>query len=444
MSPVPSPSSSASEASRPVLWDVVEEHFQEAAFLWMQRERSLRAPDLLLADVAEGDEYRLVAHLEGLLHAGPRAAERLLLPALAEGQPGEVAVAALALLASETRDWTEAVLAALPETEQPAALLGGVALSPRATVEVALREGFPKWDTPVQALVLEALALRRVEAGALLSSARTSHEPALLAAALRAARFVERDIALELVGRGLSHREPLVRDAAIETGCIIGHRHAWHCCRRVIEQGEPRPRQALLALATGGEAEVLPLISGLLARTELRAEGLWALGFSGRSAAIELLLSLLREGESAAAEPLAFVSGLPLEKLLAPSAEDAEEEETSDEVEEGAVFPGPAALKGTARLEAIEEWWKAMRPRLSTEGRYLLGRPCSQETLLAALEGAPMRRRSGLAWELAVRTRGAFQVEPRAWSWEQRASIHAATRVAVRFQMGPFARYMSA
>ncbi|WP_158501649.1 TIGR02270 family protein [Vitiosangium sp. GDMCC 1.1324] len=426
-----------------MLWDVVEEHFQEAAFLWIQRERSLRAPDQLLADIAEGDEHRLVAHLEGLLHAGPRAAERLLVPALRESQAGEVAVAVFALLASEARDWTEAVLAALRETEQPAALLGGVALSPRAAVEVALREGFPMFDTPVQALVLETLALRRADAGGLLASVRTTSEPALLAAALRAARFTDRATALDLVGRGLAHGHPAARDAAIATGCIVGHREAWLRCRRVIE-AEPLPRQALLALAAGGEVAVVPLLGGLLARPDLRAEGLWALGLSGRLAAIELLLSLMREGDPAAAEPLALVSGLSLEKLLAPSEDEAEDDASVEaEPDDGAVLPGPVALKGTVRFEVIEGWWKATRPHLSAGGRYLLGRPWSLESLLAALEEAPARRRPGLAWELAVRTRGAVQVEPRAWTWEQRDSLHAAARAATRFQAGPFARFMS-
>ena len=427
-----------------MLWDVVEEHFQEAAFLWIQRERSLRAPDQLLADIAEGDEHRLVAHLEGLLHAGPRAAERLLVPALRESQAGEVAVAALALLASETRDWSKAVLTALPETEQPAALLRGVALSPRTAVEDPLREGFPKFDTPLQALVLETLALRRADAGALLASVRTTREPALLAAALRAARFTDRVTALEWVGRGLAHGYPAARDAAIETGCIVGHREAWLRCRRVIENAEPLPRQALLGLATGGEAAMVSLLGGLLARPELRAEGLWALGFNGRPAAIELLLSLMREGEPAAAEPLSLVSGLSLEKLLAPAAGEAEEDSSvTAETDDEAALSGPVALKGTVRLEAIEDWWKATRPHLDAEGRCLLGRPWSLEALLAALEEAPARRRPGLAWELAVRTRGAFQVEPRAWTWEQRNSIRAAARAATRFQAGPFARFMS-
>jgi uncharacterized protein (TIGR02270 family) len=410
-----------------VLWDVVEEHFQEAAFLWAQRERALQAEDHSLAEVAEGDEYRLVAHLEGLLHAGPHAAERLLVPALREGLPGEVAVAALALLASEDLDWAGEVLSALAGTEHPAALLGGLALSPHASVDGLLRERFPEWTPEVQALVLETLALRRADPEALLALMRTPSEPALLAAALRAARFADPRMALDLVGRGLVHADPTVRDAAIAVGCTFGHREAWQHCRRILEQGEPCPRQALVAWAMGSEAKDLPLLLALLSQPDLSADVLWALGLSGRLEAVEALLARLREGEQAAAGPLVLVSGLPLRKLLEP-AEQQEED-----------APG----QGGVRLEAIETWWKTAKPRLPAKGRYVYGRTWSLEALLTALAEAPGAWRPDLAWELAVRTRGAAWVEPRAWSWEQRQALQAAGRQAPRFQVGPFSRFMS-
>jgi uncharacterized protein (TIGR02270 family) len=420
------------QTSGPFLWDVLEEHFQEAAFLWMQRERSLLAPDQSLSDVSEGDEYRLVAHLEGLLHAGARAARKLLIPALREGLPGEVSVAALVLLSSDGEDWTAEVLDALPETEHPAALLAGLSLSPRATMESALRARFPALAPSLQALVLEALALRRVDPGALLDSARTTDEPTLLKAALRAARFSRGPTLAELLARGLSHGDPGARDEALATGCIFGHRESWLRCRRVVEQAEPLPFQALVALAMGGEAKELQLLEARLSRPESRAEVLEALGLGGRPASIETLLALLRQDEPAAAQPLALVSGLPLSSLWVPS-----EQEPEDAAPEGV----PAG--GTVLLAAIEAWWAHARPRLPAEGRYLVGRPWSLETLLTALDVAPGPCRPSLAWELAVRTKGALQVETRAWSWTQRELLGTAVRLAPRFQSGPFVRFMS-
>ncbi|MFP2932939.1 hypothetical protein ACLESO_48880, partial [Pyxidicoccus sp. 3LG] len=105
--------------------------------------------------------------------------------------------------------------------------------------------------------------------------------------------------------------------------------------------------------------------------------------------------------------------------------------------------PPAPAMKGTVLLEAIDSWWTAARPHLPAEGRFLLGRPWSLESLFSALEHAPGAWRPGLAWELAVRMRGKLQLEPGAWSWEQRELLRTAARDAGRFQAGPFARFMS-
>ena len=198
-----------------------------------------------------------------------------------------------------------------------------------------------------------------------------------------------------------------------------------------------------MALAVGGEAKELPILLERLSRPVRCVEALWALGLAGRLVAIESLLALLREGEPAAAGPLALVSGLPVAKLLV-TAEQEEDASAQDEPEDGAALPGPVMMKGAVLLEAIESWWKVAGPRLPAEGRYLCGRPWSLESLAAALGEAPGPWRPGLAWEPAVRTRGALQVEPRAWSWEQRGVLGTAVRHAPRFQAGPFARFMSA
>src|SRR5262245_29023441 len=79
-----------------VLWDVVEEHLDDAAFLFEQWERALVAPDYTLSEVAERLEPRLFAHLDGLEIAGAEVVPRLLEPQLWSELREEVFVAALA------------------------------------------------------------------------------------------------------------------------------------------------------------------------------------------------------------------------------------------------------------------------------------------------------------------------------------------------------------
>src|SRR5262245_29573732 len=81
-------------------WDILEEHLDEAEFLWGMWEHALRAPNYDLDEVARGPEERLLAHLDGLVAGGPAVAPRLLVPALDAREPHRVAAAAAALLAS--------------------------------------------------------------------------------------------------------------------------------------------------------------------------------------------------------------------------------------------------------------------------------------------------------------------------------------------------------
>jgi uncharacterized protein (TIGR02270 family) len=52
-----------------IIADVIEEHAEEAAILWLQRDAAVWAPDYNLHDLCELDE-RIEAHLDGLRIAG--------------------------------------------------------------------------------------------------------------------------------------------------------------------------------------------------------------------------------------------------------------------------------------------------------------------------------------------------------------------------------------
>src|SRR5690242_10365122 len=85
-----------------MIWNVCEEHLDEAAFRWTQWERALEAPDFTLVDTAEWEE-RARAHVEGLVAGGVAVEEKLLVPALEEEEPGRVSSAALALVEGRQR-----------------------------------------------------------------------------------------------------------------------------------------------------------------------------------------------------------------------------------------------------------------------------------------------------------------------------------------------------
>jgi hypothetical protein len=96
-----------------VLWDVVEEHLDEAEFGVEQFERAMQSPLLTLERLAGGCEGRLLAHVDGLLVGGAPVYERLLKPLLDSPDAGQCArLTAAGLVAIEAGHF-DALTAAL-------------------------------------------------------------------------------------------------------------------------------------------------------------------------------------------------------------------------------------------------------------------------------------------------------------------------------------------
>lgn len=438
--------SPAVHRSRRILWPVVEEHFEEAAFLWMQRERQLLEVDTTLPELAEGDEARLLAHLEGLVIAGLPAAEYLLLPALSAGDPDKAAVAALALLASRERDWGPTVLEVLVEGDEDSrpGLQRALELSQRPDLDAHLRDMLPGAKPELQARVLHMFARRQADTGPFLHTLPPRAEPPLWIAALRAARFTAPAVALPLFRHALELPHPAVCEAAIATGLLLNQRSALHLCRQLVARQAPQLRLPLLALARGGLPQDLELLMQGLAHSSLRDEVLWALGFSGHPAAAQPLLEAM-QGEHAprALHAFATLTGLPLEpRFLEPANAEDSKEGTEGEAQEqpGAELPPPASQPGSVHVEAVAAWWHQARARFEPHQRYLRGRPWTRQALLQALEESPLRHRPLLAWELAVRTRGSCQVESGTWAWRQHQQLAAAE--SLRWPLSPFDSFL--
>lgn len=446
-------------------WDVLKEHLQEAAFLWKQRQRSLLASDYVLAEIAEGDEARLLAHIDGLVIGGRPAAERLLVPALEGEETPSIVAAACALLESKEPDWLPTVLDWFVQgaDEVRAGISLALSLSGRADIISSLGKRFPSLDASDQVFALEVLRSRQADTGLALTQLAAEREgPALLIAAIRAARFAPNATADVLIRQGLEDPEPRVRDAAIETGLVHGSRMAWARCRQLIEAGEPEARPALLAFALGGEQAELEALIAAVGDPARRSEALWALGFSGRLAAAEAVLAALREeGDRVALESFALMTGLPVASVLEEDDEDEDEEEddwaeedeepSEEEEVEGseedsalAALPGPEELPGKVRVATVEAWWKKARSSFEPGGRYLLGRPVKPESLPALMEEVPMRRRPVFGWEFAIRSRGTVRLEPLAWSFTQRKQLVAARELRPDSLTRAFSRLFSA
>lgn len=429
----------------PILWDVVEEHLQEASFFWRQWERALFSSEESLDDVAGGDEHRLKMHLDALLVAGGAISQRVLRPALEATDDFIAGPAAYALLESMGQQALPPVLDALvnAEDEKRRELCRAVALSSRPDLDAALIQALPRYEAPLQALLVKCLASRHADAGSVLESLYPNENTSLRAAVIQASRHTEHGRAHRLVQRGLEESHPQVRDAALLTGLILGSRAAWWQCRSAVRTQSPQLRGLLLALGMSGDPAEVEVLLSAMEQPSLRTSAIQALGLSGQRAAADALLGVLTTQEAVlAAESFSAITGLVMSSDLIEEATSSDDDEPAGQWESSPWGPRAPAIRGRVRADRVDAWWKNARSRFEPGRRYLQGHLWTPELLIQALEVLPTRRRPPLALELAIRTQGAVNVETTAWTSRQRGQLLLARQLRPGIPVGSFDSFM--
>jgi len=422
--------------------EVLEDAFSDACFLVMQWERALLSPRFTLAEVMHGPERRLRAHLGVLETGGPEVLARMARPCLQEEDTEKVWVASWLLLARGTDKDVAAVLEFLQREEAPRrSVVRVLELSERPGLAMHLRPLVEREAEPdLAAAVLHVLTMRGESPGAeALSRALAHPTPEVRLAALRAARRFPREADAAGVTSALGSAAPELRAAARVAGLVQDPRTRWRAYPEALEAPDVAGRTARLLLAIGGEASGLERLTPLLAQPALRADTLWALGFSGRVAAAEACMPWLDDASLGplAAEAFSSVTGLKWEGRTAREREDEEENETQPEDERTPTWPCLDNDLPVPVAAEVERWWAEGRKNFNPSTRYLAGLPCTAARLVEALETRPMRGRGPLALELALRTGGLLSVETRTWTAVQRIQLQAAHGQGAHVRMRP-------
>lgn len=411
------------QRARPILWDIYEEHLDEAAFLWGQWQAAQAAANYTLSEVAEGPEERLLAHLDGLVLGGRPVAERLVLPALAEDDSCRVTAATWVLLQAEDADYFQVVWEALTTTnERPRrqALTRALELSHRADLPQLLLERLHKSEPEVQACIIEATSGRGPDVVARLSlqTFNDATHPELLGAVLRAVQRAPDASFASLCERGLTSDDEQTREAALETATLLRVPQARAACRRLVAERAKGLRLAIAVLALGGDAKDRARLIEWSKAPDLALSTLWALGFTGRVDVAELLLGLLDDAEVAplAAESFCAITGLVMEgHFVAPGKSGSLDEPFDDAGPVPEVKPEDDLLvPEVARLRA---WWQSNKPRFDANVRYAFGAPWSVQALEVAMSRSPTWRRQGL--RLGLGAEAAARVDLRQWARRQ-------------------------
>jgi uncharacterized protein (TIGR02270 family) len=410
-------------STRQILWDIYEEHLSEAAWLWGEWEQSLDSPLYAIGDVASGPEERLLAHLDGLVLGGEPVAKKLLLPALAGEDAGEVAAATWALLQAEDADHQDAVIEALKAAPPPAvaAMARAISLSPAADISRLL----PMWNDgapAVQAMILDLVGPREpLWARERLDAMFRGGQPVAIVAALRAVRRARDRDFLEHVRMALPSPQPEVQRELLTTGLVLGLKETWTLCRSAAAAPGENRRLALGLLAISPDPKDRDFVRAKATEPETARDGVWALGFCADVPAVDALIQAMANPETAkiAGEAFTSITGVPLVGILAKPGKTV-----GPEVQEVGPDDPPPVVRADDYLaepnpEAVAKWWGRERARFNPVLRYLGGQPRNPDVLRPALATAATWRREVLSIELTLSQVGAPGVALRDWAKNQ-------------------------
>ena len=414
--------------------DLVEESFDEAAFLWRRWETELTSPTRNLDEVYWWAEDRLQGALEGAI-VGDASAIGLAVKALRSNEPERVAVAAAVLSSIPSDRASAAFTRALARARGPMlhAMLRAVELmAPDRTLRSAA--AIFAGAEPVHAAALCRLkTFRRVPPGNELATAFASDDPVIRVEALRAAALADPVRAESYIAAGLNHGHPDVQYAAVESGLLRQVQGAWETALDLGGRRSPAAGRHLNLVALFGGAGEHEVIYQALPVPELQTAAIWALGHVGTVRAIDACVAGMRHEPLArtCGEAFSWMTGIDLERegLARPKVPDEAPAFEDDDLD-ASLIPKAEDLWSLPDADAVQRYWQTRRSDWPPNVRRIRGQVASRELLLTSIERGPMLRRSDLVFELRVKTGGRYDVEPRAFAARQRQMM-AASRAAV-------------
>lgn len=396
---------------------IVDQHFEEASFLWLLRDRAVSAPHYSLKDLAKLDD-RVEAHIDGLRVAGEVGWE-LIEPSLEQGEPGEVFAAAVLAFESLDEDRMQLVVEAGVATRDLSrgliSALGWLPVEKAATlIDRMLAAELPA----VRRVGVAASAAHRRDPGASLKNALLNDDLVLRARAAKAVGELGRADLLPQLRENLKTDDDPCRFYSAWSGTLLG-------------QGDsPRVLRAFAVSESSYGEEATKIVAR---RMELASAHDWQKelaqspptvrlavtcgGVIGDPASIPWLIEQMENPELAriAGESFTMITGVDIayedleaekpEGFEAGPTENPEDENVEMDRDEDLPWPNPAL---------IQKWWGQHKDQFQNRTRYLLGRPIASEHLQHILRTGRQRQRYAAALELAMLRPGQPLFEVRA------------------------------
>lgn len=397
--------------ARAFIPDVLDEHLDEMAFLWGQRQNALRSPTHTMRELADL-EQRIEAHVEGVLVVGDESLP-LLEAELSVGDGLRVFASAYTLLRRRDASSASFVLDAF-RTSQGEGLNGlRQALSHESLdpIQPDVESLFQSAPTPTAVAAAEALAFHgvlRVTAPEI-ERFLADEDPGVRQGGWRLVGYLGLPLEAKAYAAAVRDEEPAVRRTALEAGAWCGEPGVLALGRMVAENPTLENLDALELLAVLGGPDDLSLITTIGRAQELGPERFHLLGAYGHPGVIDLILDGITDPDprAAVAAAAAFVkiTGHDIEsqdnRVTLPPADGSEPDEFETEFLDEVFLPDP---------EKARAHWENVKGRLSGAPRICRGFDLRQG--LGREEFALLDMES--RWEVCLRARysGAWDGSP--------------------------------
>lgn len=397
---------------------IIDQHAEEAAFLWLLRSNAVSAPHYDLQDLTKLDD-RVEAHLDGLRIAGDHGWE-VSLENMQAKEPGEVFTAAVLALEGTDIERINQVYAAVgecPETvDGLVSALGWVdSKLLQGKVNGLLNSGEPFW----RRVGIAACAAHRVDPGPYLEQAIADDDVQLRSRALRTAGELGRVGLLPAILEQLHQEDAAIRFWAAWAAVLLGnHGAARDALQAMVLQDAGHAEKALQVVLRVLKPDAA---NELLKQLALQAESgrlvVSGAGISCNPYYIPWLIEQMENPELArlSGEAFSLITGADIayedletdlpEDFQAGPTENPEDENVDLDPDEDLPCPDPV----------LTEQWRLQRKQRYIAGkRYLLGKPVSEIHCRAVLKTGTQRQRYAAALELALMRPEAVLFETRA------------------------------
>lgn len=398
---------------------LIEQHADEAAFLWSHRDFACHARHTTLLSLGDLDE-RLEAHLDGLRIAGEPAIA-LCRARLSGGDPGELFVAAvLAADGDDLRALAEVIDRAAGDPLLERAFVSALGWVRFARIERAL-SGLLSRNSPAQLrrLGVAACAAHRHDPGPILAEAAADPDPPLRARALRAAGELGRVDLLGAIRQEIESGEESCRYWASWSAALLGDMGGAEALYTfAMEPGEKGLRAcdlALRCLPSSTARERLDELRRSPARARLAITGAAA---TGDLTTVPHLVDAMRDPALArlAGDAFAMITGIEITGDLAGLRPESVPLFPSDEPGDESALMHPEELLPWPIPRAVEHRYEASEKKFPRGTRLLCGQAIATPSLCRILGQGRQPRRVAAALELVRQStrQPLFEVRARA------------------------------